>query len=257
MCTTTPKTPPVVEELPAFSIRDLVAEDLIFKTTENKPVEKKEKSVEGNVPSEGEPLIGFDEFINGTAPREDCAETVSSPHGINSLSFQSEFSPNGVKPFRIKRHYFQHTVEPAPFHDEITTPPDDIPPIKASPESHVKHSPPQKCPSDNDVKSPPKHHQTSALPASSAAAVTSTRRKNKKPKSQPATKRAFQSSCAMDMDLMKYGGAIDDLTAAFAGASFTASKDSGLGTWDEGMRRLENGAGSAHVENIELGTVSS
>jgi hypothetical protein len=54
------------------------------------------------------------------------------------------------------------------------------------------------------------------------------------------------------MDVMKYGGAIDDLTTAFAGAAVTTSKGGGQKTSDEGVHKI-NGAGSHNFESIELG----
>ena len=257
MCITIPKNPPVVEELPTFSIRDLVADDLIAKSTEEKPSEKKEKPVEESpAPPSDEPLISLHEFINGTVPHGDKAD--SSPQHNGSVSTHStESSPNGVKPPRIKRRYFQHTIEPAPANPEIPISADVLPgkdpQISSSETTATKYVPPQKRPSDNHVKSPPVDPEPSPLPASSPATVTPARRKkSRKPKSENGTRRAFQSTCAIDMDVMKYGGAIDDLTTSFAGAAVTTSKGGGQKTSDEGVHKV-NGAGSHNFESIELG----
>ena len=258
MCITTPKNPPVVEELPTVSIRDLVADDLIAKSSEEKPSEKKEKPVEESAaPPSDEPLISLDEFINGTVPHGDKVD--SSPQHNGSVSSHStESSPNGVKPPRIKRRYFQHTIELAPANPEIpisaAVPPGKDPQISSSETTATKYVPPQKrTTSDHHVKSPPVDPELSPLPASSPATVTPARRKkSRKPKSENGTRRAFQSTCAIDMEVMKYGGAIDDLTTAFAGAAVTTTKGGGQKTMDEGVHKA-NGAGSHNFESIELG----
>src|SRR5271154_1207549 len=259
MCMTTPKNPPVVEEPLTFSIRDLVADDLIAKSTEEKPSEKKQKPVEESpAPPSDEPLISLDKFINGTLPHGDKAD--SSPQHNGSVSTHStESSPNGVKPPRIKRRYFQHIIEPAPANSKIPISadisPGKDPQISCSETTATKYVPPQKRTSDNHVKSPPVDPEPSPFPASSPATVTPARRKkSRKPKSENGTRRAFQSTCAIDMDVMKYGGAMDDLTTAFAGTAVTTSKGGGQKTLDEGVHKV-NGpcAGSHNFESIELG----
>jgi len=259
MCVTTPKNPPVVEELPTFSIRDLVADDLIVKTTD----EKKEKSIGESLDGrydESEPLISLHEYLNGTVPHSGKVDVPATSQSKGFASTHSiDSSPNGVKPPRVKRRYFQHTVELAPTESEVISSAHDVPPSKDPQISSLetattKYLPSQRRNSDNHVKSPPIEPELSSLPASSLGAVTPTRRKkSKKPKPENGGRKAFQSACAIDMDIMKYGGAIDDLTTAFAGAAVNTSKCGDQKRSGEGMHKKVNGAGGPNAESIELG----
>jgi len=261
MCITTPKNHPVVEELPSFSIRDLVADDLIVKTREEKPVQKKEKPVGENpaAPSDN-PLISLDEFLNGIVPYASKVDgRASHQHNGFTSTHSTDSFPNGVKPPRVKRRYFQHIVELAPTDPETITSADHVPfsqdPQISSPETAAtKYLPPQKRPTDNHVKSLPVEPESSTLPGSTPATVTPAGGKtSRKAKSENGTRKAFQSTCALDMDIMKYGGAIDDLTTMFAGMAVTTSRGGGQKRSDEGMHKKVSGAESQNVEGIELG----
>ena len=249
MCTATPMNAPVVAGLPTFSIRDLVADDLIVKAKEGKFSGKTEKPVEEGTTSlsaENVPLISLDKCLNGEVPLVGNCESPSILQAVASpCTHSTDSSTNGLRPPRVKRRYFQHTVKPFPADPEIATPADDLPRAKDPQVSRdvvsTKCTSPQKRPSENHVKSPTVDPESPSLSATSLATMTLAIGRKREPKSENGTRRMFPSSCAMDMDIRKYGGVIDDLTAAFVDAAITTSKGCGDKTSGEMLQRKCNG----------------
>ena len=254
MCIT-PKNPPPVKELPAFSIPDVVPEDFILKAAKAKPVDKKEQPVVEVKPAtsgEGEPFITLDEYLNSDSRNYYTNSfRISTP----TSGYSTVPSPNGVKPPRVKRRYFPHTVESLPSDAEIVNLADENAPVRdiqiTSLETSPMLVPSQKSSTDNHVKSPTIDVDFARLPLSSPATNPPAGPKKRKPKSENTTKRAYISSCGIEMDFMKYGGAIDDLTVAFAESPLTTASCNK--SFAERYQEKGNGVASTSVESIELG----
>jgi hypothetical protein len=275
MCSTTLKTPPVVDELPTLSIRDLVAEDLIVKAVEDKAADKGKTGIKAaeklaqHQPRQADHdtlFISMEEYLNGSADTASGIDTPVSSDSSTPVNHCKDSTHTETKVPRVKRHYFQRTVESVSLEPDHSTTAlinstVNTSTIKesngTSPTSSNKSIAEYKCTPDSPAQIMPGDVKSSALPASGPATIAPARHKKpRKPNSGTTSRRALPSSFAIDMDLMKYGGAIDDLAAAFAGTNFGMSKVGDVGRkLDEASQKKANADGGRNhsVELIGLG----